>query len=140
MGQEKSHKSTVPCGCFTSYVGFGSKKSPQRRCSRNTSGKGHKTPLLCIKVSVGTNQPPSVYTPLSLGKGEVSGREVRGPKVKNLCHVELVLDRGELTITSRNSQLLQGSLHCTPEHCLVNGGFPFFWWKKPCFKLAKCIS
>ena len=33
----------------------------------------------------------------------------------------------------------QGSLHYTPEHCLVNGGFPLFWWKKPCFKWAKCI-
>ena len=32
----------------------------------------------------------------------------------------------------------QGSLHYTPEHCLVNGGFPF-WWKKPCFEWAKCI-
>ena len=21
----------------------------------------------------------------------------------------------------------QGSLHYTPEHCLVNGGFPLFW-------------
>ena len=24
----------------------------------------------------------------------------------------------------------QGSLHHTPEHCLVNGGFLLFWWKK----------
>ena len=23
-----------------------------------------------------------------------------------------------------------GSLHYTPEHCLVSGGFPVFWWKK----------
>ena len=23
----------------------------------------------------------------------------------------------------------QGCLHYTPEHCLVNGGFPLFWWK-----------
>ena len=29
-----------------------------------------------------------------------------------------------------------GSLHYTPEHCLVNGGFPLFWWQKPCFKCA----
>ena len=28
----------------------------------------------------------------------------------------------------------QGSLHYTPEHCLVNCGFPLFWWKKTCFK------
>ena len=27
----------------------------------------------------------------------------------------------------------QGSLHCTPEHCLVNGGFPLFWLKKPSY-------
>ena len=33
----------------------------------------------------------------------------------------------------------RGSLHYTPEHCLVNGGFPLFWWKEPCFKWAKCI-
>ena len=33
--------------------------------------------------------------------------------------------------------ILQGSLHYTPEHCLVNGGFPLFWWNKPCFKWAK---
>ena len=33
----------------------------------------------------------------------------------------------------------QKSLHYTPEHCLVNGGFPLFWWKKPCFKWAICI-
>ena len=25
----------------------------------------------------------------------------------------------------------QGSVHYTPEHCLVNGGFPLFWRKKP---------
>ena len=24
----------------------------------------------------------------------------------------------------------QGFLHYTPEQCLVNGGFPLFWWKK----------
>ena len=34
----------------------------------------------------------------------------------------------------------QGSLHYTPEHCLVNGGFPLFRWKKPCFKWAKWRS
>ena len=28
----------------------------------------------------------------------------------------------------------QGFLHYTPEHCLVNGGFPLFWRKKPYFK------
>ena len=33
----------------------------------------------------------------------------------------------------------QGSLHYTPEHCLVDGGFPLFWWKKTCFNWAKCI-
>ena len=34
----------------------------------------------------------------------------------------------------------QGSLHYTPEHCLVNGGVPVSCWKKPCFKMvAKCI-
>ena len=27
-----------------------------------------------------------------------------------------------------------GSLHYTPEHCLVNGRFPLFWWKKPCLR------
>ena len=27
--------------------------------------------------------------------------------------------------------LKQGSLHYTPEHCLVNGGVPLFWSKKP---------
>ena len=37
------------------------------------------------------------------------------------------------------SGLSQGSLQYTPEHCLANGGFPVFWWKKPCFKWAKCI-
>ena len=30
-------------------------------------------------------------------------------------------------------------LHYTPEHCLVNCGFPLLWRKKPCFKWAKCI-
>ena len=29
-------------------------------------------------------------------------------------------------------QVLQGSLHYTLEHCLVHGGVPLFWWKKPC--------
>ena len=33
----------------------------------------------------------------------------------------------------------QGSLDYTPERCLVNGGFPLFWWKRPCVKCAKCI-
>ena len=28
----------------------------------------------------------------------------------------------------------QGSLHYTPEHCLVNGGLPLFWWKSHVFK------
>ena len=32
--------------------------------------------------------------------------------------------------------ILQGSIHYTPEHCLVNGGFPSCWWKRPCFKWA----
>ena len=36
------------------------------------------------------------------------------------------------------SNSLQGSLHYTPEHCLVDGGVPLFWLKKPCFKWAKC--
>ena len=34
------------------------------------------------------------------------------------------------------SLLQQGSLHYTPEHCLVNGGFHLFWWEKQCFKWA----
>ena len=34
---------------------------------------------------------------------------------------------------------LQG-LHYTPEHCLVNGGFPAFWWRKPCFKRLQHVS
>ena len=33
-------------------------------------------------------------------------------------------------------QVLQGPLHYTPEHCLINGGFPLLWWTKPCFKWA----
>ena len=34
----------------------------------------------------------------------------------------------------------QGSLHHTPEHCLVNGGVPSFWYGKAMFQLvAKCI-
>ena len=33
----------------------------------------------------------------------------------------------------------QGSLHYTPQHCLVNGAFPVFCWKKPCFEWTKCI-
>ena len=39
----------------------------------------------------------------------------------------------------QSKRALQGSLHYTPEHCLVNGGFPLFWWKKPSFKWATCI-
>ena len=39
----------------------------------------------------------------------------------------------------RGQLILQGSLHYTLEHCFVNGGFPLFWWKKPCFKWATCI-
>ena len=35
-----------------------------------------------------------------------------------------------LHITSVTRILDQGSLQYTPEHCLVNGGFPLFWWKK----------
>ena len=30
----------------------------------------------------------------------------------------------------RRSGLTQGSLHYASQHCLVNGGFPLFWWKK----------
>ena len=36
------------------------------------------------------------------------------------------------------ANLHQRSVHYTPEHCLVNGGCPVFWWKKP-FKWAKGI-
>ena len=32
--------------------------------------------------------------------------------------------------------ICQGSLHYTPEHCLVNGAFPVFWWKKPWFQMG----
>ena len=31
-------------------------------------------------------------------------------------------------------------LHSTPEPCLVNGGVPVFWWKKPCFKWLHNVS
>ena len=31
-----------------------------------------------------------------------------------------------------------GSLHS--EHCLANGGFPVFWWKKPCFNWLQNVS
>ena len=27
-----------------------------------------------------------------------------------------------------------------PEHCLVNGGVPLFWWKKPCSKWLQNVS
>ena len=43
-------------------------------------------------------------------------------------------------LLGRSRDLEQGSLHSTPEHCLVNGGFPLFGWKKPCFNWAKCIA
>ena len=36
-----------------------------------------------------------------------------------------------------NDTFEQGSLHDTPEHCLVNGGFPLFWWKKQHVSNAK---
>ena len=42
-------------------------------------------------------------------------------------------------LEKRGRKAKQGSLHYTPEHCLVNGGVPLFWWKKTCFKRAKCI-
>ena len=32
------------------------------------------------------------------------------------------------------------TLHYTPEHCLVHGGFPLFWWKKTCFKWLQNVS
>ena len=34
----------------------------------------------------------------------------------------------------------QGSSHYTPEHGLVNGGFPVFWRKTPCFKWLQHVS
>ena len=33
-------------------------------------------------------------------------------------------------------QVDQGSLLYTPEHCLVNGGFPLCWWKKHMFQMV----
>ena len=42
--------------------------------------------------------------------------------------------RGQSKLTRK---LRQGSLHYTPEHCLVNGGFPLFWWNKNMFQLGK---
>ena len=36
----------------------------------------------------------------------------------------------EKTYLFSKGKVKQGSLHYTPEHCLVNGGFPLFWWKK----------
>ena len=45
--------------------------------------------------------------------------------------------KGPSLCSANQHTLQQGSLHSTPEHCLVNGGFPLFWWKKPCcFKWA----
>ena len=40
--------------------------------------------------------------------------------------------RREFGQTKKAISHKQGSLHYTPEHCLVNGGFPLFWWKKSC--------
>ena len=33
-----------------------------------------------------------------------------------------------LTAIFKQTNLKQGSLHYTPAHCLVNGGFPLFWY------------
>ena len=41
-----------------------------------------------------------------------------------------------MMVATTCSAFQQGSLHYTSEHCLVNGGFPVFWWKEPCFKWA----
>ena len=52
------------------------------------------------------------------------------------------VDVREIRFTPKNMQglLLHGSLHYTPEHCLANGGFPLFSWKKPCFKWLQNVS
>ena len=43
------------------------------------------------------------------------------------------------SLAAHLEDLYRDPYHYTPEHCLVNGGVPLFWWKKPCFKWAKCI-
>ena len=44
---------------------------------------------------------------------------------------------------NQNPVLKQGSLHYTPEHCLVNFvncGFPLFWWNKNLFSNWQHVS
>ena len=61
---------------------------------------------------------------------------------RQICRAHLSCDSlpaGWETRGDFSGDFQQGSLHYTPEHCLVNGGVPLFWWRKPCFKWAKCI-
>ena len=62
-------------------------------------------------------------------------RKVRGNKTKSVRseprHERCICDIWGVLL------IRQGSLHYTPEHCLVIGGFSLFWWNKPCFKWAK---
>ena len=54
---------------------------------------------------------------------------------------QLAMDIGVVgkTDQSKGPNNQQGSLHYTPEHCLVNGGVPLFWPEKvTCFNWAKC--
>ena len=60
-------------------------------------------------------------------------------KRRLIRHTSIYLLGTDQTAWQNELEHEQGSLHYTPEHCLVNGGFPLFWWKKPCFKWAKCI-
>ena len=63
------------------------------------------------------------------------------PSLKITTHKHTLNSRAE-RITSHTCSKLKGTteIHYTPEHCLVNGGVPLFWWKRPCFKWAKWRS
>ena len=57
-----------------------------------------------------------------------------GP-VRDLCKIQV--HGVDAKSAAWEEAVQQGSLHYTPEHCLVNDGFPFFWVEKAMFRMGK---
>ena len=77
-------------------------------------------------------RPPFDYSLSMAGRSILQNNR---PSARALQNAKADQVRVRMDLTSNE----QGSLHYTPEHCLVNCGVPLFWWKKPCLEWATFI-
>ena len=93
---------------------------------------GQRSKLLVACGSLASHKMSLCHTSLQTITEMPSGFPWEKRRCIAFCLVDLKGEPFPKTVEQR-------SLHHTPKHCLVNGGFPLCWWKKPCFKWAKCI-